>query len=101
MRSARTMSARCARASLVAAARPVPALAARWNSNQAGQADQKQQIRAAIKENDRLQSDWSENVLSYEQLLPKTESPTPVGPTARLPSLVLTQVPGHIPHRRS
>lgn len=74
------MSVRCARASLVAA-RSAPTLAVRWNSNEAtkSQADlEKQQKKAAWKETDRLQSDWQdENILTYEQLLPKTESPTP------------------------
>lgn len=83
-RSAR-LSVRCARTAIVAP-RATGVLAIRWNSNEAPKSPaelERLQKRAAWKETDRLQADWKdENILTYEQLLPKTESPTPV----RLPS---------------
>lgn len=39
---------------------------------------EEQKKKEALKRNDALQRDWDAVVLSYEALLPKTESPTPV-----------------------
>ncbi|KAF5337241.1 hypothetical protein D9611_003247 [Ephemerocybe angulata] len=70
IRAARLTPVRVARVS--PSFRPMLSSSARFNSNQAPNPAKK----AAV-EDYKLQKDWDAKVLSYENLLPKTQSPTP------------------------
>lgn len=54
----------------------------------------KDNVKEALKRNDDLQRDWDARLLTYEQMKPKTQSPTPVSELCRLVVIrVLTRVP--------
>lgn len=57
-------------------------LSVRLNSSDSGKAPktpEQQAKKAALEARDNLQRDWDAKILSYEELLPKTQSPSPVG----------------------
>ncbi|EAU93314.1 endoplasmic reticulum protein [Coprinopsis cinerea okayama7 len=80
-RVARTIPQRSARAVIVPATRPAFAYVTRFNSSQAPSKPPKTPEQLARKEafekQDDLQRDWDAKVLTYNELLPKTQSPTP------------------------
>ncbi|TFK23120.1 endoplasmic reticulum protein [Coprinopsis marcescibilis] len=82
VRTARTLPTRYTRVAL-AVQRPAISAAVRWNSNQAPASGKSPKTpeelakKAAYEKHNDLQRDWDAKVLSYEELLPKTQSPTP------------------------
>ncbi|KAF8624783.1 hypothetical protein AX15_005673 [Amanita polypyramis BW_CC] len=58
--------------------RPVSAAAIRFNSSQSKtQSPDKQAKKEALERFDDLQRDWDARILTYDELKPKTQSPTP------------------------
>lgn len=60
--------------------RPVLAGSVRFNSTQQSSESPSDAARRkkALQEKDRLQKDWDAKVISYEDVLPKIQNPTPV-----------------------
>jgi hypothetical protein len=55
-----------------------------------------QVLKAAQELNDNLQRDWDAKVLTYEELKPRTNSPTPVSIYTLLSSAIHSSAVGHI-----
>ncbi|RXW24737.1 hypothetical protein EST38_g1122 [Candolleomyces aberdarensis] len=75
LRAARTTPQRAAR--IAVSYRPTVPVFVRYNSTAPPKTPEELAKKAALKERDAIQRDWDAKIISYEELLPKTQSPTP------------------------
>lgn len=85
-------------------ARPLrPLVAVRFETTEAPSSESKpshrQVFKAAQELNDNLQRDWDAKELTYEELKPRTNSPTTVSIHTLLSSVIHDRAVGHVPDR--
>jgi hypothetical protein len=78
-------------------------MSVRYNSTAPRKTPEELAKKAALKERDAIQKDWDARILSYEELLPKTQNPTAVRMSVQPISLLeltscLQSLAGRFPH---